>query len=283
MRPMLYLPLLILISITFGNCKKEDPKPNLNLNGPYLGQTPPGNIPKVFAPGIISIPNHTEFSLSFSHDGNEVYFYRYGTNMPAKIYYSKSVDETWSELKELSISKGYEGYEPHVTMDNKTLYFFWKKSTKEGIYSSTRNTNGEWDTPFYFGSNMMYFTSSSSGVLYTTELTTTRPYLAKVKFQNGSFAGFERLNIKAPANSYTAHAAIAPDESYPLFDIAGGEHMMITFKQEDGSWGDPIDLTTKGFPKAAGGPYISPDGKYLFYYFNGDIYWVSTNFINELR
>lgn len=280
---MLYFTLLILIPITFGNCKEEDSIPDLNLNGPYLGQTPPGNTPKVFAPNIISIPNHTEFSLSFSPDGNEVYFYRYGTNVSAKIYFSKSVNEKWSELKELSISKGYEGYEPHVTMDNKTLYFYWKKSTMEGIYFSTRNTNGEWNAPSYFCSNMMYFTSSSSGVLYTTELTPERPYLAKVKFQNGSFAGFERLNINAPANSYTAHAAIAPDESYLLFDIAGGEHMMITFKQEDGSWGDPIDLTTKGFPEAAGGPYISPDSKYLLYHFKGDIYWVSTNVVTNLR
>ena len=40
------------------------------LNGEYLGQSPPGDVPVVFAPGIISVDSTIEHgSPAFSHDG----------------------------------------------------------------------------------------------------------------------------------------------------------------------------------------------------------------------
>ena len=46
--------------------------------GPYLGQTPPGPIPKVFAPGLIcdTRPHQLELWGSFSADGNTFCFNR---------------------------------------------------------------------------------------------------------------------------------------------------------------------------------------------------------------
>jgi hypothetical protein len=45
------------------------------LTGPYLGQEPPGSIPKLFAPGIISTDADFEHSAAvFSPDGNEVFW-----------------------------------------------------------------------------------------------------------------------------------------------------------------------------------------------------------------
>ena len=43
-------------------------------DGPYLGQTPPGLEPQVFAPDVISIPNRSERIGSFTPDGKEFYF-----------------------------------------------------------------------------------------------------------------------------------------------------------------------------------------------------------------
>jgi hypothetical protein len=46
--------------------------------GPYLGQSPPGSTPQVFAPGLIcdTRPHHGEGWVSFSADGNTFCFYR---------------------------------------------------------------------------------------------------------------------------------------------------------------------------------------------------------------
>jgi len=44
------------------------------LTGPYLGQTPPGARPEMFAPGIISVEENFEHSAAFfSPDGNRLY------------------------------------------------------------------------------------------------------------------------------------------------------------------------------------------------------------------
>jgi len=48
--------------------------------GPYMGQTPPGPTPQIFAPGFISDtrPHQLEFWGSFSADGNTFCFNRRG-------------------------------------------------------------------------------------------------------------------------------------------------------------------------------------------------------------
>ena len=46
----------------------------LVLKGDYLGQTPPGDTPVVFVPGIVSVNGRYEYGLSVSPDGNEIYF-----------------------------------------------------------------------------------------------------------------------------------------------------------------------------------------------------------------
>lgn len=57
----------------------------------------------------------------------------------------------------------------------------------------------------------------------------------------------------------------------------------MSFRNKDNEWGKPIDLTKHGFHPEAGIASISPDGKYLFFGRNGDIYWVSTKIIDSLR
>ena len=44
------------------------------LAPPYMGQEPPGLTPKVFAPGLLSIPNRIENDICLSQDGRECYF-----------------------------------------------------------------------------------------------------------------------------------------------------------------------------------------------------------------
>ena len=63
--------LLLVAAIGIHAQKTDFPK----LAGPFLGQKPPGNIPEIFAPGIISTEAH-EFSCCFSPDGKEFYFTR---------------------------------------------------------------------------------------------------------------------------------------------------------------------------------------------------------------
>ena len=106
--------------------------------------------------------------------------------------------------------------------------------------------------------------------------------MAKLKTEKGVFKGNERVEVR-PYYGSQAHPCIAPDGSFMLFDVDGGSHLFVTFKQSDGTWGDGIDLTKHGFDPLAGGGYVSPDGKYLFFALKDDIWWVDAKVIENLR
>ena len=54
----------------------DTPTSDIALTGDYLGQTPPGSTPVIFAPGIVSTAGKNEHTLSFSPDGTEMFFTR---------------------------------------------------------------------------------------------------------------------------------------------------------------------------------------------------------------
>ena len=87
------------------------------LTGPYLGQKPPGMIPEIFAPGIISQEEFIEFKGAFSPDGKEYYFYRH--SLPDH---------------------------PCVSHDNQWLFFAWTfgrdQKRPSGYYVSERKDRG---------------------------------------------------------------------------------------------------------------------------------------------
>lgn len=104
----------------------------LEMSGPYLGQEPPGTEPKIFAPGIISSSDFTEFSGVFSPDGTEYYFYRYSPSTGSVLLFSKVVDGKWTVPEQLVVTTGYNAFEPYVTFDNTKLYFIWEHPLPEG-------------------------------------------------------------------------------------------------------------------------------------------------------
>ena len=103
---------------------KFSPGQNTSLKGPYLGQTPPGMEPKVFAPGIVSTAGNFEFSIAFSPDGKEIYFTRRkdpdGLNTMMTCRWEK---DGWTAPAEADFCKGFASNEPHITPDGKKLYF----------------------------------------------------------------------------------------------------------------------------------------------------------------
>jgi hypothetical protein len=63
-KTLLYIVVIFLQGlISYGQIPQKDFPV---LKGPYLGQKPPGMIPEIFAPGIVSIPDVTEWSGHFS-------------------------------------------------------------------------------------------------------------------------------------------------------------------------------------------------------------------------
>jgi Tol biopolymer transport system component len=85
----------------------------------------------------------------------------------------------------------------------------------------------------------------------------------------------------------SAHPLISPDERFLVFDAygpdalggSGDDDFYISVRLEDGTWSEPahlMEISTAGANMTAS---LSPDGKYLFYYANHDIYWVSAEIL----
>jgi len=71
------------------------------LSGPYLGQKLPGNVPELFAPGIVSRDGYFEHSAAiFSPEGDEVYWAGKpdGTRY-FEINFMKMINGKWTEPK----------------------------------------------------------------------------------------------------------------------------------------------------------------------------------------
>ena len=83
---------------------------------------------------------------------------------------------------------------------------------------------------------------------------------------------------------------IAPDERYMIFvstghaPAAGRSHFFISYRGGDGSWTTPVSLGEKIHTVQPGlCPLVTPDGKYMFFIGQGDIWWVDAGFIEALR
>lgn len=254
------------------------------LKGPYLGQPVPGNVPKVFAPGLVSKTELKASACTFSPDGKEFYF----TSGNERIMVSRLTEGGWTAPEPFAPAAGYRAFEPHVTLDNKRIFWNWNHPDHAGglaIYVSERAADG-WSAPVFAGEGM--FTSSSrDGSIYVTHLAREIDYVSRALMEGNRIVGYEDLKggiekIRARSSS-VAHPCVAPDGSYIVFDIDGGPHLFVSFREPDGSWGEAIDLSQHGLDVKAGIASITPDGKYLFFGLGNDLYWVSTRLIEDLR
>ena len=101
----------------------------------YLGQEPPGTIPVVFAPDVITRNHEAQNCLTITPDGREVYWgLWYSERRINKILFSKCEDNTWSEPQFLfaSADGDYNDDAPFLSPDGRRLYFISRRPSYEG-------------------------------------------------------------------------------------------------------------------------------------------------------
>ena len=281
------------------------------VQGPYLGQKPPGTSPQVFAPGIVSTDAH-EFSVSFTPDGKEFYFTRRETPQSSTlIMVSKYVDGVWTLPTPAPFNTPPGGrtdgisFEPMVTPDGKRLYFssdrpFPGQPGLEGppmlnIWYVEREGD-RWSEPKFPGlpfnpMKTMFISMTTAGTIYTTDISAgmARNRIVISRLKDGAYQQLEDPGALINAGPINNYPFIAPDESDLIFNRrtapAGQASLLISFRSPDGKWGEPrpIDLGLLN----AGQGVISPDGKYLFFTAGergkGDIYWVEASLLNKMK
>ncbi|MCB2196309.1 MAG: hypothetical protein KQH79_10635 [Bacteroidetes bacterium] len=278
-----------------------------NLKGDYFGQTPPGDIPVVFAPNIISVDSTVEHgSPSFSPDGSEVFWqsnYRQ-SGKETQIFglTMKQVGDKWTTPEKTPYRGGFV-----FAPDGERLYFGCED--KEGHVCFVEKLDENWSEIKNLGLIERFpdlkfaynLTIASNGTIYFlghAEGFRNNYAIYRTELINGDYEKPELLplNINTPGDSilnWTPY--IAPDESYLIFsrrrmlptDDYGD--LYISFLKPDKSWTDPVSLgesiNSNGYERF---PKVSPDGKYLFFTRfvsrgNEDVLWVSADIIDKLR
>lgn len=139
----------------------------------------------------------------------------------------------------------------------------------------------------------LYIMNQNNGVWSPPE---PLPFLDKYQAGDFTIAPDGKTMVFASRISTEYHewdTYIAPDESYMIYcsTMPGGlgdDDLYVTFKQQDGSWSEPVHMGAEiNSDKSENRPYVSPDGRYLFYAStkrgNRDIYWVDAKIIEALR
>ncbi len=283
----------------------------------YLGEKPPGLTPERFAPGVANTAS-IELNGVVSPDGREFFFTRIVDGV-FTMYRSALGREGWSDPKPVRPYAGAEradAVDMAYTSDADTLYFLGKgviqsaSGVSEGldIWSMHRQGAG-WSParvvpppvstehpesyPCVVQDGSLYFSSRRPGGLGEADI-----YRAQ-RLPDGTFA--EPVNLGPPINTEQSEGDtyVAPDESYLIVtarrpDGLGQGDLYISFREEDGRWGAPVNLGKPiNLAQTDFCPMVTPDGAYLFFSrrwgaswedtTEGEVFWVSARILDQFR
>ena len=272
----------------------------------YCGQKEPDLIPNIFAPNFISKPDRYEFGFVLSKNGKEL-FYGVSNEGKGEIHYSTLEHGVWSPPKVMLHDEWFAYNDPMLSPDEQRLYFIsdqpldTSKNKKDiDIWYVQRQQDG-WSSPINVGptinseANEYYISFTADGTMYfasNVKADSTKQYnfaIYKSSPINGVFQTPVRLDDNVNTNQYEADVFIAPDESYIIFcanrrEGLGRGDLYISFKDEKGKWTPSKNMgEIINTPNHELCPFVSHDGKYLFYTSNEDIYWVSTKIFEQLK
>ncbi|MGD2123938.1 MAG: hypothetical protein PVJ76_19460 [Gemmatimonadota bacterium] len=273
------------------------------LIGPYLGQSPPGAVPEIFAPEIISRESDFEHSAAvFSPDGKEVFWCmrrNLFSDLPGdeqqRLYFMKNVDGKWTapQMAPFMEEVPQSVFRPVFSPDGNRIYleYFSDPDAERDtdIYVVEREGDG-WSRPAPVSPLIntpameTLFSVTRDGSMYFGRHVHTRNEKVFVsRMVDGVFSEPEELGDAFNTPAREGMILVAPDESFMLVSQTplgmADERVMVSYQRPDGTWTERIEtpLTfTGGFLS------LSPDGNYLFFLGEG-ILWVGTSFIEELK
>lgn len=260
----------------------------------YFGEKPPGLIPRLFTPDIVS-PDGLFEGGTFSHDMKTYYFSRKNGKYKQRTFFviryenNKWGNESETEIKYPRFSKNgdiiYKGNQ-------------YREKTDTG-WSELKSLGAPFTDKHIMG---ISFSDQGTSFFDEFERPDTVGAISYSRLVNGKYEPRQKMGEEINTGTWIAHPHIAPDESYLIWDVVredghGESDIYISFKQKDGSWLPAINMGPQiNTALSESGAGVSPDGKYLFFSrgewlvkedgstnWVGKPYWVDAQVIENLR
>ena len=241
----------------------------------YLGETPPEDTPKRFplptSPGFFAAER-----IAISHDRRTIYFTElngYNADSINQLQVISCNDGQWS--KPALVYSGPRGMPPALAVDENRLLL--------NDRVAERRPNGTLDerADFRPGQHCHYLQQTKSGRYYFAVVNQAGTEFDIVRTAPpGRDAPDEKMGfnlVMKPPFPVTLDFFMARDESYVIlflcgardYPCAGASDLFIAFRQPKGGWSTPRSLgaaiNTPVPAEWRWGPYVTDDGKYLFF------------------
>ncbi len=268
-----------------------------NVAKPYLGLTPPGITPVLFAPDTICRPDRYEQYSVWSADGMQFYYQHTDETWdnsnrfvienkngkwgdPVRI---DAGDEAPDGIPEMFVSLNW-GMTQAFTSDGKRAYVAGTKTKDDNeepnIWMSEK-IDSKWsdpinlDLPLKKDEQIWYISVSNDQDIYLTlgNEEQNRYGIFRAKCVDGRYPEIEDITNKIGAKRCFFHF-IDPEEKFILFTIWGGKighgqhDIYVSFSEDDKGnlWSKPKNLGPEINTNICDmAPYVTPDGKYLFF------------------
>ena len=265
----------------------------------YIDKNKPFLTAKVFAPNFISKEDESEFGSVFSKDGTEFY-YADDTHGKAEIRYTKLENKKWTTPITVISHEKYSYNDPFLSPDETELFYISDMPRDEfdtikdyDIWYSKKIDN-KWSESINAGElinsdkNEYYISFTSKGKIYFASNKNAAEHrshdfdIYAATRMDGMFRKPKKLSDSINTKRFEGDVFVSPDESYLIVSSArregfGNGDLYISFKNKDETWSKAKNMgkvvNTKGHEIC---PFVTSDGKFLFYTSNQDIYWVST-------
>lgn len=276
-------PILICMAIFKLGVSQSLPNDSL-----YLGQTPPGNNPKVFklavTPGSFAAER-----IVITKDGTEIYYSEIKSYYPiagAKTKYYKYQNNRWAGP--FLLFEGYMG--PALSRSEDTMYV---ESDFKMFYSVRNKTAWSQPKPFFTDvDSVHYLQVTQKGVYYASARSKSSVGLADWSRIEKVGNKYNTISLGFPINNVADNLDfyIAKDENYIITCPTGP--IGISYPIGYGKWSNTRPLDSKiNFGIGGWGAYVTSDNKYLFYttgtkmdYSDVYVYWVKMgNIVDSMR
>jgi len=253
---------------------------------------------ELFAPGVLSLADRHEFGSVFTPEGDEIFIGIEHGNWASIVSYKRNGEE-WHGPTDVIGSPELSANDPMFSIGGNRLYFIAKRAEQYDIGYLERLNKEKWSPPNWISSpinsaaNEYYISFTQSGdLIFASNRDSPQEndfnILRARKTQNGGYS-LEPFPDTINTRAYEADAFIDPSERYLIFssnrlDGLGRGDLYISFREETGTWTQAVSLgnsvNTSGHELC---PYVSADGKWLYFTSDGDIYRISTDVFTSAK